>query len=607
MNQLLNFHSLQRATVCLVAMATMALPTFAQSFTQADLEKMVRELETVSGKHADYKWPIKCSIEKINNVNAFASMEKPVGTEKPQAIMVVFTGLLEAIKYDHRLIRAVIAHEVAHLACGHVDTSVFRARELELLMTRQQEHEADIAGAQYLQKLGYSKKDVVDMLMFLDGLRARGRGWLGGLNSDHATPKARAAKIAEDPSVLKSLVQFDVAHAYLESRKYKMAADMFEVAYTMQPELKEAYTNRAQAMLMFYWDQLPVEQFAEFFRPDFGEAITTPKLAPNRGFAVTPQNLQQYKEALEAIELSITKSGTDRDKELKAIAQILHPLNDATAIKAGIDTLASLKSANNSDKFRYVNNQAVGYIALKDINKAFTMLVSEWKTNRSGNHCAAENLGRMRYQKGTLPKADLELSKKIFEVFLKLTPSESLVYNTVKEGYNLVCGELGVTPNTIEAAPTYLRPAISLFHKGKEIGLFENLQSIVAKVGKANSLTPFIDKYANVFNLRWEGDELHVIGEDLQAMRITSYATDDYLTIRAADERIRSGYEVKVGMTVVELDKLLGIDSGKPFNLVGKTGLESWTYFGALNFGVLIADGKVTGITMTSVYDPDKD
>ncbi len=606
MKQLSILRTIQRATVCLAAMATMSLPTFAQSFTQADLEKMVRELETVSGTHADYKWPIKCSIVKNAKINAGATMERPVGTEKPQGIMVVYTGLIEAAKYDHRLIRAVVAHEVAHLACGHVSKSVYMARELELLMTRQQEHEADIKGAQYLQKLGYSKKDVIDMLMFLDGLRARGRGWLGGLNSDHATPKARAAKIADDPSVLKSLVQFDVAHAYLESRKYKMAADMFEVAYTMQPELKEAFTNRAQAMLMFYWDQLPVELFAQFFRPDFGEAATTPKLSTNQGAAVTPQNLQQYKEAMDAIEFAISKSGTDRDKELKAIAQILHPLNDATAIKAGIDTLASLNSASNSDKFRYVNNQAVGYIALKDINKAFTMLVSEWKTNRSGNHCAAENLGRLRFNKGTLPKSDLELSKKILEVFLKLTPSDSLAYNVVREGYNLVCGELGVTPSVIEAAPTYLRPAISLFHKGKEIGLFENLQSIVAKVGKANSLTPFVDKYKNVFNLRWEGDELHVIGEDLQAMRITSYATDDYLTIRAADERIRSGYEVKVGMTVVELDKWLVIDSGKPFNLVGKAGLESWTYFGKLNLGVLIADGKVTGITMTSVYDPDK-
>ncbi len=606
MKQFSIFNNLLRATVCLAALETMSLPSFAQSFTQADLEKMVRELETVSEKHSDYKWPIKCSIEKVNKVNAFASTEKAVGTEKPQAIMVVFTGLLESIKYDHRLIRAVIAHEVAHLACGHVDSRVYKARELELLMTRQQEHEADIVGAQYLQKLGYSKKDVIDMLMFLDGLRKRDGDWLFRLNSDHATAKARAAKIADDPSVLKSLVQFDVALAYLESRQYKMAADMFEVAYKMEPELTEAYTNRAQSLLMFYWDQLPVEIFAQFFRPDFGEAVTTPKLSPNRGAAVTPQNLQQYKDALDAIELAISKSGTDRDKELKAIAQILQPLNDATSIRAGIDSLASLKAANDSDKFRYANNQAVGYIALKEISKAFGMLVSEWKMNSAGNHCAAENLGRMRFQKGTLPKSDLELSKRILETFLKLTPKRSLSYNVVNEGYTLVCSELGVSPSDINAAPNFLLPAISIFHKGKEIGLFENLQSIVAKVGQAKSLTPFVDKYANVFNLRWEGDELHVIGEDLQAMRITSYTTDDYLYIRPMDITIRSNYLVKVGMSVDELDKWLGIASGKPFDLVGKAGLDSWTYFGALNFGVLIKDKRVVGITMTSVYDPEE-
>lgn len=586
--------------VAATCFAALSFAAFGAEFTLADLEKMVRELEAVAVKHEMYKWPIKCSIVKDARVNACATIVKPEGNEKPQALMEVNTGLIKEANGDVRLIRAVVAHEVAHLSKGHVNFLSYRARDLENVMTRQQEFEADAFGAVLLQRAGYSKQDMVDMLLFLEKRRKRDGDWLFRLNSDHGDPKLRASKVADDPTVLRSLVQFDTGLAYIESREFKAAADMFEIAVKIEPSLKEAWTNRALAKLLMYWQDLPGEVVNRYFRPEFGAFITTPATAA-KGAVVTSQNREQYREAMAAIQEALQNSGTSRDREILALAQILEPDRNASVVKQGVDALKAMASGDAETQFRVKNNIAVGYIILGDVDGAYKLLIETWRSVDGGNHSAAENLGRIKVPKGARSKDDLSLSKSIFKTWLTTNPKRSPAYQNVYDAYVTVCGELGETPEQLQALPNYLQPAMSLNHAGKDSFLFFGLNQFVSAFGKAELLVRMSKDYPDVFELRWQGGDYSILAEQDRALKVTSYCAGDYLTIRPADLSLKEQFRVQVGDSIDNLKRWLAVDACKKRELLGKQGLEIWNVYESLNFAMLIKDGKVEAISVTNI------
>lgn len=587
--------------LCLMVSAiSLSLFASAADFTLADLEKMVRELEAVAIKNEMYKWPIRCSIVTDPRVNACATMEKPKGDEKPQALMEVNTGLIKEANGDVRLIRAVVAHEVAHLSKGHVNLLSYRARDLENVMTRQQEFEADSYGAALLQRAGYSKQDMVDMLLFLEKRRKRSTDWLFRLNSDHGDPKFRAARIADDPTVLRALLQFDVGLAFIESREFKAAADMFEIAVKIEPSLKEAWTNRALAKLLMYWQDLPGEVVNRYFRPEFGAFISTPSTAA-KGAVVTSQNREQYREALAAIQDAIQKSGTARDREIMALAQILEPDRNTTTVKQGLDALKSMAGGDAEAQFRIKNNIAVGSIILGDVDGAYKLLLESWRSIDGGNHSAAENLGRIKVPKGMRSKQDLTLSKDIFKVWLTNNPQGNPAYQSVYDAYVTACGELGESPEKLQSLPTFLQPAVSLNHAGKDAFLFVGLTQFVSAFGKAELLVRMSQDYPDVFELRWQGGDFTLLAEQDKALKVTSYCKGDFLTIRPADLNLKEFYRVAVGDSVDNIKRWLNVDACKKRELISKGGLDTWNVYENLNFAMLVKDGNVAAISVTNI------
>lgn len=580
--------------------ASISLIASAADFTLADLEKMVRELESVAIKNEMYKWPIKCSIVSDPRVNACATMDKPKGNEKPQALMEVNTGLIKEANGNARLIRAVVAHEVAHLSKGHVNNLSYRARDLENVMTRQQEFEADSYGAALLQRAGYSKQDMVDMLLFLEKRRKRDGDWLFRLNSDHGDPKFRASRIADDPAILKALVQFDVGLAFIESREFKAAADMFEIAARIEPSLKEAWTNRALAKVLMYWQDLPGEIVNRYFRPEFGPFIVTPAISA-KGGVVTSQNREQYREAMSAIQEALQKSGTSRDREIHALALILEPDRSPSIVKQGVDALKAISGGDPETQFRIKNNIAIGLIILGDVDGAYKLLLETWRSVDGGNHSAAENLGRIRVPKGVRSRQDLTLSKDILKIWLTNNPRSNPAYQSVFEAYLAACGELGESPEKLEALPTFLQPAISLNHAGKDAFLFVGLNQFVAAYGKAELLVRMSQDYQDVFELRWQGGDFSLLAEQDKALKVTSYCKGDYLTIRPADLNLKEFYRVEVGDSVDNIKRWLNVDACKMRELISKNGLESWNVYESLNFAMLIKDGKVAAISVTNI------
>ena len=104
------------------------------TFTVADLQKMVDELSPYLPEDPRFAYPIKCIVEDKNEVNANARIivdPKAPKDAKPQAKMTVYTGLLTFMK-EMRLVRAVVAHEIAHLSKQHLGKG-YKPKDLDLI------------------------------------------------------------------------------------------------------------------------------------------------------------------------------------------------------------------------------------------------------------------------------------------------------------------------------------------------------------------------------------------------------------------------------------------------------------------------------------------
>jgi hypothetical protein len=588
--------------LCLVALAALAATAPAKDFSVADLDKMVTELMTVMAKDPKLTYPVKCSVETNKSINAYSTARKEAGSDKPRATMVVYSGLVDFLKGDIKLIRAVVAHEIGHLAKGHCSGYGYVGRDLDLLHTRQQEYEADMTGAIALQRLGYGKQDMVDMLMALGKIDGRKGNWWDNLTADHADPKARAAEIADNPSVLKSLLAFDMGLAFADSRRWKLAGRFFDDAVAKEPRLLEAYVNSANAALMYYYDLLPLKARENWLRPDFGALLQDP-VSVARAAEIDDTDRARYREAVAKINIAIDKAPSiSRSKELLALAQVLEPDGDKSTVQKGIDAFKSMLSSETDDylKLRWANNAAVGLDRLDNLDAAYDLLISAARKNNYFIAAHGENLGRISVKNRS--EADDKLALDIFYTWLIRSPSIAPNWDVVKAEYDKVAAKLGLSVKKPEPAATLLCKAGSIFVGGKELGLFRPSGEYLAALGKPDRATGFEEQYPDLLEAVWKGGDVSVLIERDKILRITSYQAGSYVMLQPREKTSSSVFLITVGMTEADLNKILP-PSGAKTKLIKGGELEEWTYWSGLNMGVLLADGKVKGITVTPVAE----
>lgn len=583
--------------------ALWTVSAWAEQFTLEDLKTIVKELETVAIKNDKYKYPIECIIVPDEDPNAYATAyDTGKDGEKPQALVALHQGMIDLVKGDKRMIRAIFAHEVAHLSMGHCRRARFIGADFENAWTRQQELEADSYGLQLMLRLGYPKKDMIDMLLMLDGIDGREGGWLPRLTGTHPDPKSRAAELSDNPRVLRAMVQFDAGLAFMDCRSFGRAGDLFAEAIGMEPNFEEAYINLAQARLMDYWENLGQNIVNTYFRVDFGPALTQIKSVQGKATVITTEDRERYDEAMEALKQAVEKTKSERAKELMAIAKILNPDRNAITIQEGVDAMMKLSPLDADEAFRFANNAAVGLLALNKPNEGYRVLLDEWRKGESGSDAGAENLARIKTTGRS--KEDETMAAAIYEVYLANSPSATPAYNLVKQAYLESCKLAGLTAKDIKPAPIYLTRAASIFFNNQEIAQLDKVDTVLNKLGKADLLIYFSDKWRDMNELRWAGGEFSVFVERGTVLRVTSYAAGSYLLIKPIDTSVRAEYRISVGMSEADLSKWLNLEGGSERELIRGGDLEKWTYFGGLNMGVLMKDGKVAGITVTPVKAP---
>jgi tetratricopeptide (TPR) repeat protein len=583
-----------------------------QTFTLADLQKMVDELKPYLPEDPRFTYPIKCVVENIEKVNANASIEfDPKGDkdQKPRAKMTVYTGLLTFMK-EVRLVRAVVAHELAHLSKQHLGKG-YKTQDLSLILTRQQEYEADVTGAIVLEKAGYSKKDMVDMLMKLG---ESSKDWPGSdkILGDHADVARRAANVDGSSLVLRSMVSFTTGDAYMDTRNYLQAMRAYDKASLEAPKFYESKYNAAQASLLNYYTNVAQSIVDTWYIPDFGPTLSMPVWTP-KAAVINDQDRRNYAIALEHVKAAMDSDPSRRESlELQGLALVLDPDGKPENLREGIKSLSSAqsKAMTETDKLRIANNLALGYQRSGDVNKAFATMIASQRGSNKYNPFLAVNLGQQ--VPGDEFKSDAVKAEQVIYTYLTRTPKAAMGYQKALDNYPAFCKKFGLKVRDIKVTPTYLSTVLSLTEKGQTVNILDPIEDILRNFGKAQTAYKYSDTYQGMRELIWDNgnfsillDMRDVAGEKIsEVLRITSYTKGSSFNVMPTNQTITTGFKVVVGMTTASFNEFLDLKAGISRSLVKAGTIEEWTYFPGLNMGVLVKDDKIAGITVAPVELP---
>lgn len=581
------------------------------TFTVADLQKMVDELKPYLPEDPRFTYPIKCIVEDKPDVNANASIVYDPNAPKdakPQAKMTVYTGLLTFMK-DIRLVRAVVAHELAHLSKQHLGKG-FKPKDLDLIFTRQQEYDADVTGAIALVKAGYKKEDMVDMLLKLGESSAN---WPGSdkILGDHADSARRASAVSSNNMVLRSMVSYTDGEAYLDARKYLLAMQAYDKAASEAPTFYECKYNAALAGLLNYYGEIAVNIVEPWYIPDFGPTLTFPK-ANGKAAVLTDADRKNYATALAHIKLAYDMRPTAfHSLELQGLALVLDPDGKPENIQEGIKSLndAMTKATTDSQKLRTANNLALGYQRSGDVTKAVRTMLEAQRNTTTYNAYLACNLGQQ------VPsdefKGDASKAETVIFTFLSRTSSAARGYKSALANYNSICSKFGFKPREIKDTGIFLCNVLSLTEKGNTVKILDNIDDLITKFGKPQNAYRYSDTFGGMKEFVWDGGNFSVVvdprpaGDDFiyEVLRITSYTVGSSFELLPKDSKISMKFTITVGMSVKDFNKVLDIKGGNSKSLVKSGTLEDWTYFSGLNMGVLVKDDKIAGITVAPVQE----
>ncbi|MEI7576062.1 MAG: hypothetical protein WCK51_04155 [Armatimonadota bacterium] len=615
------------AGVLALLMCTSAVAGQSAQFTTADLEKMVAELTKYLPEDPLLQYPVKCFVIENPDVNANASAYYPDEKKKegkPLARMRVFTGLFKWMNNDVRLVRAVVAHELAHLSKLHLRGG-YNPADLDIIYTRQKEYEADATGAAVLEKCGYSRKDMTDMLLRL-GEVARTAPASVKVMGDHADCQRRAAAVDKNNLVLRSMVSFTTGEAYMDVRAYNKAKEQFDLATEQAPDFYEAKFNAAQAALMFYYDNVDPVMREVWYQPDFGASLLLP-LRPGKAGKITDQDQLNYAEALKRIRiLSLQITARQEANELLGLALVLEPDGKAASISEGIKTLekALTTAVTPDDRLRIVNNLAIGYQRQGNVATAIDKMFGEQKKSTRFNAFLAANLGAQPLPakiKGDEAKTALN----VLFTYLSNTSQGATGYSSVQKSFDDLKKRLGVTTKEIKRQGIPICTAFSLTDQGRTVFMLDPFEKYYRSIGALDAIRSYNEKYSSMLEFVWQGGNFTILTDKqydpddkndgkitpefvktLEVIRVTSYNPGAFVEMRSADRKVDMAFRVTVGMTIEDFNKFLDSGSGQARQLIRNAAMEEWIYFQGLNFGIFVKDKKVAGVTVCPLNAPEE-
>ena len=193
-----------------------------------------------------------------------------VDAVKGEYSISIYTGMLQKIieKNPDRL-AYLLAHELSHITCKHVDRMHFgklktKDETLQLASSREDEFEADREGFKLLVKAGFSYSGAVEIFKKFrevtgdfSSIEANGVG--------HPSFTERASFVDnEKENIWRAMSSFSAGVNLLDFEQYEAASICFEKVKDEFPDSYEAHANLGYAMLMRYFDALDLEDLKSF-------------------------------------------------------------------------------------------------------------------------------------------------------------------------------------------------------------------------------------------------------------------------------------------------------------------------------------------------------
>ncbi|MEM6568241.1 MAG: caspase family protein [Planctomycetota bacterium] len=526
---------------------------------EAMLQSLAAELTPFVEVHPAYRGSIRVFLVDDDRPNATAG---PDPTRRP--IVKVHSGLVHALGADPAMVRAILAHEFAHLALGHAHPSrrpvaeFWSAEEVRHLFTRQQEFEADAFAARILEDAGHDRDHLCGALMELNRVQRHELdiGWHAGMAGTHSSPIQRVARISPTEDRHRALAAFELGQSMLECRRPQYALQAFRAALEIEPQMDEARFGIAHAQIRTYYANLPEGLRDRWLQPDFGPLLTLQDLGRTRGDTVTPADMRRYREA----EAKVAELPTGVLPAWRALyrgtLEVLSPEGEREVLLRGVARLRET-----------LDDRRLAHEGAAQLRRALA------RNAALGLH----RLGR--------PEAE----------------------------WQAVVAKVGGARDDAEASAA---PPAEIELGGATIGLLDRLGPELGALGKADRDEPVSRDYDDFRMRTWGGEDdrtaVVALVERGTLLKLTSYLPGTAVHLRPEDSADPGDLRLEVGApadafyALVESAGLHSLDAIEASHL-GRTAFdgpealledETWTFVPALNLAALLVDDRVAALAV---------
>lgn len=526
---------------------------------------------------------------------------------RSQPYLVVTQGYLDKlIKRREVILGQTIGHELSHIVLRHVES--FDASDssiVSLAFSREQEKQADLMGMKLSLKADFRYDEL------LDAMREK-RKILTSYNSivslgvTHPGWTDRIESIDELKSQFwSSISAFENGVFFLLSENYLLAERCFTQVIKEMPDCYEAWANRGYCRLMMYCDRLDPDEIKGL---GLNQVVVGGFYQVAASIETRGSNEELWFEAVgdlrEALKL---KDTLILPKANLALAYLVSPEGKQPGRAAELfeQVIAALKRGNleeviaQRDYAALLVNAGVTELANGDsqaANRFFDQVVSLYKTAAkpipAGPVQSALLYSRASEMASSAVEKDRRDAVTVFEEYLRSTSPALTWWGLAFSRYKELCALEKIEPKSQRelAAVKNLqyRPVASLdVAEGKTIALNDSLNSVVEVLGEGNKSS--LLRNSNIHRRKYQESGLELVcSERLIAIRMRN-AKSPPLVLHASGPGGIS-QEVRVGMAISELEKLLDAEPAGWDNRYGTQQAIVYRYYPRLGFGVLVND-----------------
>lgn len=538
-----------------------------------------------------------------------------------QPIIVLYQGFLDKIVQGKpERLAAVFGHETSHILLRHVDAAKPGAMLVANIITRQQEADADVLGMKLGLAADFPYKGLVAGIL---AMRADGNyNSFEGLNYDHPSWTDRVALIdSKQTDLWHSISAFENGVYFLSTEQYALAEICFEQVTKECPKCYEAWANLGYAQLMMYCDGMEVDDLRDY---DVGQLVVG-------GFYRRPESLEQTRRINRDLWLAavgslrqalILNADLVLPKANLAVAYLMSPDGKEVGKAEELFTQVTeaLKSGAVEDLEPLVRasllvNAGVAEMESGDSESAETLFAEAQQLFAPADAAvdgSASIVSAIHYNRGRMYAAASDAAKRRsaldeIEAYLTSTSSAANWWPLAYEQYQKRCADSGVEPKPADALSlsanrlNRLVTGVTL-PDGTTITLNaasgDTLSALDQSLGKA--IEREIVKKSNIRRLTYSkaGVEL-LAANQIVAIRLMGPKAPP-VVIRASGPG-GAAAEVRPGMTLAELEGVLGGDAGKWDQRSGTSAQVVYRFYSRLGFGVRLAGDKITEIIVAQI------